>query len=42
LSGAHSIVEVNTIIRQRQRTLFQRALSPDEYRDLEKTLRNPV
>lgn len=42
LSGAHSIAEVNTIIRQRKRTLFQRALSPDEYRELEKTLRKPV
>ncbi len=38
LSGARSIVEVNTIIRQRKRTLFQRALSPDEYMELEKTL----
>jgi len=42
LSGAQSIAEVNTIIRQRKRTLFQRALSPDEYRELEKTLRKPV
>jgi hypothetical protein len=42
LSGANSIADVNTIVRQRKRTLFQRALSPDEYRELEKTLRMPV
>jgi hypothetical protein len=40
LSGAHSVAEVNTIVRQRRRTLFQGALSPDEYRDLEQSLQD--
>lgn len=38
LARARSITEANAIIRQRKSTLFQGALSPDEYTKLEQSL----
>ena len=38
LSAARSISEVNRIVLQRKRTLFQHALTPDEYGKLEQSL----
>jgi hypothetical protein len=38
LAGARSIAEVNGIVHRRKRTLFQHALSPDEYSRLERSL----